>query len=339
MEFYTLENKNGLKLKLSNFGGIVSEIHVPDRNGTFADITLGFETIEEYVNHNDAYFGAIIGRYGNRIGGASFPMDEGEVSGLFVNSGEGDHLHGGKKGFDKVEWEAQPVSGDGYTGVKLSYTSADEEEGYPGNLNCTVVYKLTDADEWVIEYEATTDKATVFNPTNHAYFNLAGHDGAQPTNQEMQIDASYFTPTDDGGIPTGEILSVEGTAMDFRSARVYGETIDSNEPYLSRLGGYDHTWVLDKQAGVLGLAAVAYDPASGREMKCFTTEPGVQFYAGNSLDASLTGKGGKVYGKRDGFCLETQHFPDSPNKGHFPTTTLRPGEVFRSKTVYQFGVR
>lgn len=339
MDFYTLENKNGLKLKLTNFGGIVSEIHVPDREGNFADITLGFETIEEYVDHNDAYFGAIIGRYGNRIGGCSFSLDGKAVAGLFANSGDSDHLHGGKVGFDKVEWRAKEVSGDGYTGVRLSYTSADGEEGYPGTLECSVTYKLTDANEWVIEYEATTDKPTVFNPTNHAYFNLTGHDAASPTQHEMLINASYYTPTDEGGIPTGEILEVAGTAMDFRDARVYGETIDASESYLQRLGGYDHTWVLDKQAGELGLAAVAYDPSSGREMKCYTTEPGVQFYAGNSLDGSLTGKGGKVYGKRDGFCLETQHFPDSPNKGHFPSTVLRPGEVFRSKTVYAFGVR
>lgn len=339
MEFYTLENKNGLKLKLTNFGGIVSEIHVPDRDGNFADVTLGFETIEEYVDHNTDYLGALIGRYGNRIGGSRFPLDGKEIGNLYINSGDADHLHGGKVGFDKVEWAAEPVSGDGYTGVKLSYTSADGEEGYPGKLDCTVVYKLTDANEWVIEYEATTDKPTVFNPTNHAYFNLAGHDGAAPTNHEMLINASFYTPTDDGGIPTGEILSVEGTDMDFRQARVYGESIDSEEPYISRLGGYDHNWVLDKQYGELGLAAIAYDPVSGREMKCFTTEPGVQFYGGNFLNGSLTGKGGKVYNKREGFCLETQHFPDSPNKGHFPSTTLRPGEVFKSKTVYQFGAR
>ncbi len=338
MEFFTLENKNGLKLKFTNLGGIVSEIHVPDRDGTFADIVLGFETLEEYRDHNDAYFGAIIGRYGNRIGKSQFTLDGKAVDGLFANDGE-NHLHGGKVGFDKVVWSAEPVSGDGYMGMKLSYRSVDGEEGYPGNLDATVVYKLTDANEWVIEYEATTDKATVYNPTNHAYFNLAGHDGPSPLNHEMQINATFFTATDHGGIPTGAIVSVEGTDMDFREAKVYGETVNSDDTLISRLGGYDHNWILDKQYGQLGLAAVAFDPVSGREMTVYTTEPGVQFYAGNFLDGSLTGKGGKVYNKRDGFCLETQHFPDSPNHGHFPATTLRPGEVFRSKTVYAFGVR
>lgn len=338
MEFYTLENKNGLKLKLTNFGGIVSEIHVPDRDGKFADIALGFDTIEEYVDHNDAYFGAIIGRYGNRIGASKFVLDGQAVDALFANDGE-NHLHGGKKGFDKVEWNAEPISGEGFTGVKLSWRSVDGEEGYPGNLDATVVYKLTDDDEWVIEYEAVTDKATVFNPTNHAYFNLAGQDGPSPLGHQMLINAKFFTPTDDGGIPSGEILAVEGTDMDFRELKVYGETINSDDPLISRLGGYDHNWILDKQSGELGLAAVAYDPVSGREMKVYTTEPGVQFYGGNFLDGTLTGKGGKVYQKRDGFCLETQHFPDSPNHGHFPSTTLRPGETFRSKTVYAFGAR
>ncbi|MBC2604676.1 aldose epimerase family protein [Pelagicoccus albus] len=338
MDFYTLENKNGLKLKFTNFGGIVSEIHVPDRDGNFADITLGFETLDEYVDHNNDYFGALIGRYGNRIGKCRFQLDGNKVDGLLANDGV-NHLHGGKVGFDKVEWKAEPVSGEGYSGMKLSYTSKDGEEGYPGKLDVTVTYKLTDKDEWVIEYEATTDKPTVFNPTNHAYFNLAGHDGASPVDHEMMINAKFFTATDDGGIPTGEILSVAGTDMDFREAKVYGETVDSEDTLISQLGGYDHNWILDKQYGELGLAAVAFDPKSGREMKVFTTEPGVQFYAGNFLNGTLTGKGGKVYQKREGFCLETQHFPDSPNKGHFPDTTLRPGQVFKSTTIYAFGVR
>lgn len=338
MEFYTLENKNGLKLKLTNFGGIVSEIHVPDRDGKFADITLGFDTIEEYQDHNDAYFGAIIGRFGNRIGQSRFTLEGQEYAGLFANDGE-NHLHGGKVGFDKVEWSAEEVSGDGYTGVKLSYRSKDGEEGYPGNLDAVVTYKLTDANEWVIEYEARTDKATVYNPTNHAYFNLAGHDGASPLNQEVQINATYYTATDDGGIPTGEIASVAGSEMDFREAKQIGKDVDTANPVVASRGGFDHNWVIDKKPAELGLAATAYDPQSGREMKVYTTEPGVQFYSGNFLDGSLKGKSGYVYEKRSGFCLETQHFPDSPNIGHFPTTTLKPGEAFYSKTVYAFGVR
>ncbi|EDY81374.1 Aldose 1-epimerase subfamily [Verrucomicrobiia bacterium DG1235] len=338
MEFYTLENKNGLKLKLTNFGGIVSEIHVPDRDGKFADIALGFDSIEEYQDHNDAYFGAIIGRFGNRIGGCGFSVDGAEVSGLFDND-EGNHLHGGKVGFDKVAWTAERISGEGYTGVKLSYRSVDGEEGYPGNLDATVVYKLTDANEWVIEYEAVSDKATVYNPTNHSYFNLAGHDGASPLSHEVQLNAKLFTACDAGGIPTGEVLSVAGTDMDFRAAKTIGSAVDSADPVVSSRGGFDHNFVIDKKPGELGLAAVAYDAASGRELKVYTTEPGVQFYSGNFLDGSLTGKGGHVYEKRSGFCLETQHFPDSPNHGHFPMTTLRPGEVFCSKTVHVFGVR
>lgn len=337
MEFFTLENKNGLKLKLTNYGGIVSEIHVPDRDGNFADITLGFETVEEYQDHNDAFFGALIGRFGNRIGKSRFSLDGKEYS-LLANDGE-NHLHGGKVGFDKVAWSAEPVSGDGYTGIRLSYRSVDGEEGYPGNLDAVVTYKLTDDNEWVIEYEATTDAATVFNPTNHAYFNLAGHDGPSPMSQELQLNAEFFTATDEGGIPTGEILSVAETDLDFRSAKPMGKDVDSTDPAISSRGGFDHNWVINKLPEELALAAVAYDPVSGREMKVFTTEPGVQFYAGNFLDGSLSGKGGYKYEKRSGFCLETQHFPNSPKIGHFPTTTLKPGETFCSKTVYAFGVR
>ncbi|MDQ8203695.1 aldose epimerase family protein [Pelagicoccus sp. SDUM812003] len=337
MEFFTLENKNGMKLKLTNFGGIVSEIHVPDRDGTLADVTLGFETVEEYQDHNDAYFGAIIGRFGNRIGDCSFCLDGTYVSGLHANDGK-NHLHGGKRGFDKVVWDAEEISGDGFTGVKLSYLSKDGEEGYPGNLQATVIYKLTDANEWVIEYEATADKTTVYNPTNHAYFNLAGHAGPSPLDHELQINSEFYTATDDGGIPTGAIVPVAGCGMDFRQAKAIGQDVDEAGVVSSR-GGFDHNWVIDKRPDEFALAATAWDPKSGREMKVYTTEPGVQFYSGNFLDGSLKGKGGTVYQKRSGFCLETQHFPNSPNIGHFPTTTLRPGEVFKSKTVYAFGVR
>lgn len=338
MEFFTLENKNGIRLKLTNFGGIVTELHVPDRDGDLADITLGFDTLEEYVDRNSFYFGAVVGRYGNRIAEGRFVLDGVEYNMLCVNNGP-NHLHGGKLGFDKVLWVAESVSGHGYTGVELRYRSVDGEEGYPGNLDTTVVYKLTDANEWVIEYEATTDKPTVLNLTQHAYFNLAGHAGPPTLGHELQINAKSFTPTDANGIPTGAILGVAGNDMDFREAKVFGAAIDSDYSQIRQAGGFDHNWILDKPYGELGFAAMVYEPVSGREMKVFTTEPGVQFYAGNYLDSSLTGKGGKVYGKRDGFCLETQHFPDSPNKGHFPSTVLRPGELFRSKTVFAFGVR
>ncbi len=338
MQFFTLENKNRLKLKVADFGGIVSEIHAPDRDGKLADITLGFETVEAYRENNKAYFGAIIGRFGNRIGHGKFTLDGVEYAGLFANDGP-HHLHGGKVGFDKVEWAARRSDGPGYQGLELRYRSADGEEGYPGNLDAKVVYKLTDLNEWIIEYEATSDRATVYNPTNHAYFNLAGHGGASPMGQELRINARYVTSTDGGGIPTGAIAPVEGTGLDFRQAKPMGRDIDCGEEAIATRGGYDHNWVIDKRPGEFGLAAVAWDAVSGRELKVYTTEPGVQFYAGNFLDGTLVGKGGVAYARRSGFCLETQHFPDAPNVGHFPDTTLRPGQVFRSKTVYEFGVR
>ena len=338
MEFYTLENKNGLRLKITNYGGIVSEIHVPDRDGKLADINLGFETIEEYQDHNKAYFGAVIGRFGNRIGSGRFRLDGQVYDGLAINDAP-NHLHGGKLGFDKVEWTAKPISGEGFIGLELSYRSVDGEEGYPGNLDATVLYKLTDANEWIIEYTATTDKPTVYNPTNHAYFNLAGHDGASPLNHELQINANFYTEGDAGGIPTGEVRPVAGTGLDFRVAKPIGQDIDSQEEAIVSRFGFDHNFVIDKAPDELALAAVAWDPVSGREMKVYTTEPGVQLYSGNFLDGSLVGKGGYAYPRRGAFCLETQHFPDSPNKGHFPSTTLRPGQVFKSKTVYAFGVR
>lgn len=338
METFTLENRNGLKLKLTDFGGIVMELHTPDRDGKLADITLGFDTVAEYVDHNDAYFGAIIGRYGNRIGKSRFTLDEIEYDCLLSNDGE-NHIHGGGVGFDKVVWNAEEISGDRYSGVRMSYVSKDGEEGYPGNLEAQVSYLLTDDNEWIIEYEARSDKATVYNPTNHAYFNLAGHEGASPLNQLIRINASHFTATDAGGIPTGEIRPVAGNGLDFRTAKTLGQDIDSDEEAIHSRDGFDHNFVLDKSPEAYSLAAVAWDPESGREMKVYTTEPGLQLYSGNYLDGSLVGKGGFAYPKRGAFCLETQHFPDSPNVGHFPSTCLRPGEVFKSKTVHAFGVR
>ncbi len=338
MKFFTLENKNGLKLKVTNYGATVSEIHVPDRNGQMSDIALGFDTIEEYCDHNDAYFGATIGRYGNRIGACRFSLDGKEYGSLFPNDGA-NHLHGGEVGFDKVVWGAEQVSGDGYVGLKLTHLSKDGEEGYPGALEATVLYKLTDANEWIIEYEATTTAATVFNPTNHTYFNLAGHATLSPMTQMLQLNASHFTVMDDSGIPTGEIRSVAGTPLDFGIEKAIGKDVDSADPLIVSRGGYDHNFVIDKAANELALAAIAWDPDSGREMKVFTTEPGIQLYTGNFLDGSLVGKGGYAYPQRGAFCLETQHFPNSPNIASFPTTVLRPGEVFRSRTVHAFGIR
>ena len=338
MKFHILENKNGLKMKVTNYGGIVSELHVPDRHGSFSDITLGLDSIESYVERNPPYFGALIGRFGNRIGGGRFTLDGKEYSGLVANDGP-NHLHGGAKGFDKVEWEAKEESGSGYATLTLRYRSKDGEEGYPGNLDAKVVYTLNDLNEWVIEYEATTDKPTVYNPTQHAYFNLASHEAPSALDHELQINASHFTATDADGIPTGEVLSVEGTALDFRSPKKIGRDIDAQETAIQSRSGYDHNLVIDKRCDELALAAVAWEPTSGREMKVYTTEPGVQLYSANFLDGALKGKGGIAYQRRGAFCLETQHFPNSPNIGHFPSVVLRPGQVFRSKTIYAFGIR
>lgn len=338
MEFFTLENKNGLKLKVTNYGGIVSELHVPDRDGALGDIALGFDSVEEYVENNNAYFGAIIGRFGNRIEKSAFTLDGETFDDLANNDGD-NHLHGGLKGFDKVVWDAEQSNGTGEASLTLRYRSADGEEGYPGNLDATVRYALTDRNEWVIDYEATSDKATIYNPTNHTYFNLAGHAASAVLEHELQLNASFYTVGDAGGIPTGEIRPVAGSAFDFTTARAIGQSIDSEEEQLKSRGGYDHNFVIDKKPGELALAAVVWDPASGREMKVLTTEPGVQFYSANFLDGSLKGKGGAAYQRRGAFCLETQHFPNSPNIGHFPCVTLRPGRVFRSRTIYAFGTR
>lgn len=338
MKLFTLENKNGLKLTVSNYGAIVLDILVPDRDGRLADISLGFDSPEEYASKPSPYFGTVVGRFGNRIAKGRFELDGVEYKDLAINNGP-NHLHGGRVGFDKVAWKAEPFSGDGFQGIKLSYLSKDGEEGYPGNLLLSVTYTLTDANEWVIEYEATTDKATVCNPTQHAYFNLGGQDAGDLSGHELQIKASHFTVTDDSSIPTGEIRPVKGSALDFTQSKEILRDIDADEEQIVFGFGYDHNFVLDKGPGAFALAATAYHPASGRELKVYTTEPGVQFYSGNHLDGKTLCKGGRVYQPRAGFCLETQHFPDSPNKGHFPSTTLRPGEVFRSKTVYAFGVR
>ncbi len=338
MEFVTLENRNGIKLKLTNYGGIVSELHVPDRSGAFADVTLGFETLEEYESQDFPYFGALVGRFANRIAGGRFALDGVVYDQLALNDGE-NHLHGGKRGFDRVVWDMERVSGDGYSGVVLRYLSVDGEEGYPGNLRTTVTYKLTDRDEWVIDYEASTDKPTIFNPTNHAYFNLAGHDSGSVMGHEMQIAAKGFTPTDAAGIPTGEIMALEGTGLDFRQPKPLGRDIESDDPFIDIVGGYDHNFALREAPGELALAAVVYEPESGREMKVYTTEPGMQLYTANFLQGALAGKGGYRYQRRDAFCLETQHYPDSPNHPQFPSTVLRPGHTFRSQTVYAFSAR
>lgn len=326
IKFFQLENSHGLKVLLMNYGATLISLFVPDRQGNLADITLGFDSFEEYLGKNP-YFGSTIGRYANRIGQAKFVLDGREYQ-LAKNDGE-NHLHGGIKGFDKVVWEAEPIRNSHLLGVNFSYLSPDGEEGYPGNLSCQVSYLLTESDELHISYLATTDKITHLNLSHHSYFNLAGQGQGDILGHELQIFASRYTAVDENLIPTGEIKEVEGTPLDFRQPRVIGERLNQLP------GGYDHNFVLDNRGG-LGLAARVFEPLSGRMMELYTTEPGLQFYSGNFLDGTIRGKGGKVYGKHFGFCLEPQHFPDSPNKPDFPSTILRPGEMYRSLTIFKF---
>jgi len=334
VELYTLTNANGVEARIMTYGGTVVSLKVRDRHGVLGDVVLGYETLEGYLK-NSPYFGAIIGRYGNRIGKARFSLSGKEYT-LGKNNGE-NTLHGGFKGFDKVIWKGKEVKSKDGVGLSLSYVSKDGEEGFPGNLTVTVVYTLTNNNELKIEYSATTDKYTVVNLTNHSYFNLAC-EGAI-LNHELMIDASRFTPVDAGLIPTGELRSVKGTPMDFTRSTVIGARIDQRDEQLTAGRGYDHNWVLNNVTGSLAFAARVYEPRSGRVMEIYTTEPGIQFYSGNFLDGSITGKGGQVYKQRYGLCLETQHFPDSPNKPGFPSTVLKPGQRYNSSTIYRFSVR
>ena len=337
VSLYTLTNANGAVAKITNYGAIVTELWMPDKNGKLADIVLGFDSLEGYLGESP-YFGTIVGRYGNRIGKGTFTLD-GKTYTLAINNGE-NHLHGGLKGFDKVIWQATAgQAGKDGVAVTLRYTSKDMEEGYPGNLSVMIVYTLTNANELRIDYTAATDKATVCNLTHHGYFNLAGQGNGTILNHELMLNADRYTPVDAGLITTGEILPVKGTPMDFTKPTAIGARIDNDFEQLKFGGGYDHNWVLNKKGSEMSLAATVYEPTSGRVMELRTNEPGVQFYAGNFLDGTLTGKGGKVYQYRYGFCLETQHYPDSPNKPDFPTTTLRPGQTYKTTTVYKFSVR
>lgn len=333
VDLFVLENSNHLEMKVTNYGGIVVSLVVPDRDGNMDDIVLGYNQLEAYVKHNP-YFGAIIGRYGNRIGNAQFTL-EGQKYTLAKNEGE-NNLHGGIKGFDKVVWDAKPVMDDDYVGLILKYLSKDGEEGFPGNLDVTVRYILNNDNEFRIDYRATTDKTTIVNLTNHSYFNLAGEGSGDILGHEVVINADRFTPVDETLIPTGELAPVEGTPMDFRIPAAIGARIDADYEQLKIGKGYDHNFVLNKdQEGAMTLAATAYEPASGRFMEVFTTEPGMQFYTGNFLNGMI-GKSGKPYNFRNAFCFETQHFPDSPNKPEFPSVVLRPGEEYKTTTIYKF---
>lgn len=329
---YTLSNAAGMAVKLITYGGILTEIRAPDRQGRFANVALGFDNLANY-EAGHPYFGAITGRYANRIAGGRFTLDGAEYS-LPMNDGECS-LHGGEVGFDKRVWEAQEID----SGVQLSYISADGEEGYPGTIDVTVRYSLSDSNELRIDYAAVTDAPTVLNLTNHSYFNLMGEGEGAIYDHILSLNADQFTPTDARQIPTGEIAPVDGTPFDFRLPKAIGPGQRSSDPQILMALGYDHNFVLNRAGlshGELGFAARVYEPRSGRVMEVWTTEPGIQFYAGNVLDTTLVGTSGRLYRQSDGLALETQHFPDSPNQPHFPSTVLRPGARFESSTVYRF---
>jgi aldose 1-epimerase len=331
VEIYTLANGK-LEARIMTYGGIVVSLKAPDRTGKMDDVVLGFDSLDDYVTKNNPFFGAIIGRYGNRIAHGTFSLD-GKTYTLPKNDGD-NTLHGGTRGFDKVVWKGKPTT----DGVQLTYLSPDGDQGFPGALSVAVTCTL-DGNSLRIEYSATTDKDTVVNLTNHSYFNLDGQGNGDILKTQLKIEASRFTAVDSKLIPTGELKSVAQTPFDFRTPHAIGERIDANDDQIRNGKGYDHNWVLDKPEGKLAEAAEAYDPTSGRVLKVLTTEPGLQVYTGNFLDGTIRGKGGKVYQKRSAFCFETQHFPDSPNHPRFPSTELKPGEKYHSVTIFQFETR
>ena len=333
IDLYTLTNRHGMQAAITNYGGTVVRLITPDRNGHMDDVVLGFGNLAGYLQ-TEPYLGALIGRYGNRVGHAQFTLD-GVTYHLAKNDGD-NTLHGGLKGFDKRVWTARDVSSKGAPALELKYLSKDGEESFPGNLSVTVVYSLTDDNELKIDYSAVTDKDTVLNLTNHSYFNLAGQGNGDILKDQIMISADRFTPVDAGLIPTGELKSVAGTPFDFRKSGVIGARINDSDEQLKLGKGYDHNFVINRTGPGLMLAARVTEPTSGRVMEVLTTQPGVQFYTGNFLDGTLHGKGGKVYKQRYALCLETQHFPDSPNKPSFPTTELKPGETYKETTVYRF---
>lgn len=331
---FTLENKNGCEVKITNFGGKVMTLKVPDKDGNISDVVLGYENAEEYVDGNP-FFGALVGRYGNRIGDASFTLD-GKNYELPEND-DGNHLHGGPDGFHNVIWNAEKITREGNEALKLTYVSADGEMGFPGRVDVTVTYTLTGENELRIDYEATTNKKTVLNLTHHSFFNLKDAGKSKILDHELMINADHFTPVSEALIPTGEIRPVGNTPLDFKEAKNMGDGINSDYQQIEYGNGFDHNWVLNKtERGELSLAASVYEPTTGRKMEVYTTEPGMQFYAGNFLDGSDVGKNNVAYEQRSGFCLETQHFPDSPNQAHFPSPVLEPGETYTQTTIYKF---
>ncbi len=337
VDLYTLTNGNGLVVKVTNYGAILTQLWVPDRNGNLGDVVQGYDTLDEYVQ-DKAYFGAIVGRVGNRIAKGKFTLDGKEYT-LAKNDNDIGHLHGGNVGFNKVVWGASEVRKDDAVGVKLTYLSKDGEEGYPGNFNCTVIYSLSNNDELRIDYEATTDSPTVHNLTHHSYFNLAGHGASDILSHELMIDAANITPVDKDLIPTGKLMPVASTPFDFTKPAVIGARIGADDQQIKFGGGYDHNWALNNTDGSYAKVASLYESVSGRVMDVYTTEPGLQFYSGNFLDDTNIGKSGKVYNHRYALCLETQHFPDSANQPNFPSVVLRPGETYKSTTSFKFSTK
>lgn len=334
VDLYTLRNAKGAEAKISNYGGLVISLKVPDKNGQLGDVTLGYDNLDGYLKETP-YFGALIGRYGNRIARGKFTLD-GKQYTLATNNYP-NALHGGVKGFDKVVWDAKILVNPEGPSLQLSYVSKDGEEGYPGTLRVTAVYTLTEDNGLKLSFTATTDKATVVNLTHHSYFNLAGK--GDILGHEVMIPADRFTPVDSTLIPTGELRPVDGTPFDFRKPTTIGARIDQPDEQLKFGGGYDHNWVVNKPMGQFGLMARVYEPTSGRVMEVYSTEPGLQFYSGNFLDGKITGKGGRVYNFRNGFCMEPQHYPDSPNQPSFPSVVLKPGQVYHNVIEYRFSVR
>jgi aldose 1-epimerase len=335
---YTLRNSKGMEARIMTYGGIVQSLKVPDKNGKFDDVVLGYDKLDGYLaNKGNPYFGALIGRYGNRIGGAKFTL-EGKTCTLATNNGP-NSLHGGIKGFDKVVWQARSLlTADGPT-LELTYVSKDGEEGFPGNFKVTATYTITDNNELHLYFTATTDQPTVCNLTHHSYFNLRGQGNGDILGHEVYINSDKTTPVDKELITTGKFAPVDGTPFDFRKPTAIGARINDPDQQLQYGPGYDHNWVINKPMGKLGLQARVYEPASGRVMEVWSTEPGLQFYAGNFLDGTITGKDGKVYQRRTGFCMEPQHYPDSPNKPMFPTTELKPGETYQNTIIYRFSAQ
>ena len=333
---YTLINKNGMKAKIINYGAVMVSLYAPDKNGNFEDVVFGFDELNGYVEDN-SFIGTIVGRYGNRINKSKVTIDGTDFH-LTPNEGE-NQLHGGPKGFFKVLWKAEPLTNDEASSLKMSYHSPDGEMGYPGNLDIEIIFTLTDDNGLKLDYNAVTDKPTVVNPTQHAYFNISGDMNNTILGDELQIDADYITPVDEHLIPAGKLMKVENTPFDFRTPHKIGERINDNNEQLKFGSGYDHNFVLNNYNGSVRKIGALYNPESGRLMEIFTDQPGLQFYSGNFINGTVKGKSGTIYNYRTALCLETQHFPDSPNQPEFPSTRLNPGEKYTQTVIYKFSTR